>query len=114
MNEYKDPLTSDLGRFGLREIQIVTDIFYAWTRSGLPDGFWHENVRPVFNTESGYVFLTNDDFQVAMMNGHKLEQYYSTPYEGHEGFADELADLYDEMHPEDQEYLRDLGIVDAA
>ena len=50
---------------------------------------------------SGYVFFTNSEYQVAMCetNEHnKLELYsfYSSPYEGKEGSFDELLDEYEE------------------
>lgn len=43
------------------------------------------------NTHSGNVFLTNADFQVAMMNGNKLETFYTDFETGEEGFKEELS-----------------------
>ena len=68
----------------------------------------------MMKTVSGYVFLVNSEFQVAMMNGDKLESFYTTPYEGHEGFKDELQELDREsLHPDDLEYLIDIGVFEA-
>ena len=47
-----------------------------------------------------------------MMNGNDLEMFYSTPYHGHEGFAEELRDMIDSSwNSEDVEYLRDCEII---
>ena len=50
-----------------------------------------------------------------MMNGDRLESFYSTPYSGYEGFADELKDQFeaekDDWNSEDVEYLHDVGIL---
>jgi len=64
------------------------------------------------NRSSGNVFFTNEDYQVAMMNGSDLEMFYSTPYSGHEGFADELKEMLDNSwNAEDVEYLKDNDII---
>ena len=54
---------------------------------------------------SGNVFLTNSNCDCAMMNGETLESFYSTPYEGKEGFFSELVEEFEEMHEEDKEYM---------
>ena len=101
--------TENFADFGIRERRILADILDAWNKNGLPDDFSDDNVRPAMNMNSGFVFLVNDDCQVAMMNGDKLESFYSTPYEGREGFFDDLIDEYADMHREDQEYMRDVA-----
>lgn len=69
----------------------------------------------MMNQNSGNVFFTNSEYQVAMMNGDKLESFYSTPYEGREGFADELKEDYlsdyQSWNAEDVEYIHDLDII---
>ena len=104
-----DPITSDLSRFGARERQMLVDLLYAWNAQGLPNDFDDDDVKPVLNMNSGYVFLTNADYQVAMMNGHTLESFYSTPYDGHEGFWEDLQREYPNMGDEDREYMRDIA-----
>ena len=103
--------TTDLSKFGAREIHMVIELLQAWENEGLPEDFYDEGVKPMMNMNSGNVFLTNDDYQVAMINHNtgKLESFYYTPYEGREGFYDELMEEYDEMHPEDQEYMDSLA-----
>jgi hypothetical protein len=54
---------------------------------------WFRNADPVtvgFNANSGFVFLINDNQDVAMINDGNLEPHLSTPHEGLDGF---LADI---------------------
>ena len=58
---------------------------------------------------SGYVFLTNCDYQVAMLVGDRLESHYCTPYNGHEGFIEDLVDDIDNSwNDEDIEFVMDI------
>lgn len=84
-----DITTTDLSKFGYRERQIVQQLLKAWDEQGLPEEFADDQVTVMFNTHSGNVFLTNADFQVAMMNDEKLEMFYSCPNCGNEGFDGE-------------------------
>lgn len=94
------------------ERKEVLAIMQAWDENGLPTDFYEEGVKFAFNKNSGYVFLVNDDYQVCMMNGDKLEVFYTSPYEGHEGFIDDLFDEYmsdtDTWHIEDAEWLLEI------
>ena len=56
----------------------------------MPRDFENNEVTPMMNTYSGNVFLTNSEYQVAMLNGDKLESFYFLSYHGNEGFLDEL------------------------
>ena len=106
--------TEDLADFGFREQEEAKDLFQAWRESGLPIDFENNGVKIAFNMNSGYVFLTNSEYQVAMCetndNG-KLElfSFYSSPYEGKEGSFDELLEEYKDMHPEDQEWFQEIA-----
>ena len=106
--------TEDLADFGFREQEEAKDLFQAWRESGLPIDFENNGVKIAFNMNSGYVFLTNSEYQVAMCetndNG-KLElfSFYSSPYEGKEGSFDELLEEYKDMHPEDQEWFQQIA-----
>lgn len=97
--------TEDLSKFGVRERNILIVLLIAWRDQGLPADFSDEGVKPAMNLSSGYVFLTNDEHQVAMMRLGMLETFYFTPYDGHEGFFIDLMEEYDDMHQEDKEYL---------
>ena len=113
MASSNDPTTTNLADFGMREIEELRDILTAWLDHGLPDDFYEDNVVPMFNRNSGNVFLTNSDYQVAMLAGDRLESWYNTPYSGYEGFLDDLVAMYNEdpesWDEEDIEYLRELG-----
>ena len=105
-----DAYTENLADFGMREIEELRDILDAWLNNGLPDDFYDEGVKPAFNRNSGYVFLVNDDYQVCMEVDGRLESFYTTPYNGYEGFFEDLLDEADESwEEEDIEYLRDIA-----
>lgn len=86
-------VTTDLGDFGWRELSLASELLNAMTKNdlpGLPEEFEFNHVQIALNKRSGYVFLTNAEYQVAMMNGDKLEMYYTCPICGAEGFTDEI------------------------
>ena len=102
--------TTNLSNFGYRELIILEELLKAMREQGLPDDFYDEEVHPMMNQSSGNVFLTNSDYQVAMLNGDKLESFYFLSYHGNEGFLDELIEEYDNgnIKPEDFEQLADI------
>lgn len=69
-----------------------------------------QGITVMMNQNSGNVFLTNSEFQVAMLadNG-TLYSFYSSPYEGKEGSFEDLLTEYNDMHHEDQEWFRDVA-----
>lgn len=95
--------TRDLTQFGIRERRLMIDLLQAWEDQGLPEDFEYDKVVVEFNSHSGYVFLTNSDYQVAMINNNtdRLESWYSCPICGHEGFLEDME------HGE--EYLQSIG-----
>jgi len=101
--------TTNLADFAYREIKMARDLLDAWVNNGLPEDFEQNGVTVMMNMNSGNVFLTNDEFQVAMLNGDELESFYTSPYEGREGFFDDLLDEYEDMHKEDKEWFRDIA-----
>lgn len=94
--------TTNLADFGFRELDMLKDLIQAYKEQGLPEGFFNTGVHAMMNTSSGNVFLTNEDFQVAMINGNKLESFIHCPNCGHEDFASEFK-LYDDGCSECQE-----------
>jgi hypothetical protein len=102
--------TTNLADFGARERSMLIDLLVAWREQGLPRDFDLGRVVPMMNTNSGNVFLTNEEFQVAMMNGDKLESFYSCPICGHEGFAEDMEHNSDDniYNEECQQYLADI------
>ena len=106
--------TEDLADFGFREQEEAKDLFQAWRESGLPIDFENNGVKLALNMNSGYVFFTNSEYQVAMCvqgenNKLELQSFYTSPYEGTEGFFDDLLEEYKEMHWEDQEWFQDIA-----
>ena len=97
--------TENLSDFGDRELEELEILLRAKRTQGLPDDFYDEGVRPAFNRNSGNVFLVNDDYQVAMMNGKKLESFYTLMGTGHEGFLEDLQDEYDNGYIDDEDDL---------
>lgn len=100
--------TTDLSKFGYRERKLAEELLKAWREEGLPEDFNDDNVVIMFNTNSGYVFLTNPDCQVAMLNGDKLESFYSCPYCGHEGFLEEME--HEPKNKECTRYMKEIGV----
>ncbi len=99
--------TESLSDFGWRELRILKDIIDAWLQSGLPEQFTENGIRPAFNTHRGYVFLVNDECDIAMLNGNRLESFHSLPYSGKEGFLYELLEENepDDLHKDDASFL---------
>ena len=106
MNYY----TEKLEDFGYREQDMAKDLFEAWKLNGLPSDFNNDGVKVAMNMSSGYVFLTNSDYQVAMCDDNKkLYSFYSSPYEGREGCFEDLLDEYKDMHEEDKQWFKDIA-----
>lgn len=99
--------TTDLSKFGFREIEMLRDILDAWVKHGLPEDFSGEGVHPMFNLNSGNVFLTNSEFEVCMESDGVLESFYSCPECGHEGFAHEMRDDGEACC---NEYMKEIGM----
>ena len=98
--------TTDLAEFGFRELAMAAELLTAYCEA--PPVFLDDGVVVMMNTHSGYVFLTDENCNVAMINDDKLDAFLSTPYAGHEGFIDELTEQYapDDLNSDDEEYLR--------
>ncbi len=106
----KETTSTNLSDFGNRERELARELLKAWNEQGLPEDFEDENIQIMMNFNSGFVFLTNDYCQVAMMNGDKLELFYTLPYSGEEGFAEDFKDVKKEDYeePEDWEYIQEV------
>ena len=99
--------TSDLSRFGYRELQMASELLAAYCKEGKPD-FLTDRIKIYMNTESGDVFLSDEDFNVGEMNGDKLEQWFYCPECGHEGFKEDMK--HGENNEECVEYLKSIGV----
>lgn len=87
--------TTDLAEFGTAAIREASLLLNAWVNDGLPDDFDDDEVTVMLNPNSGHVFLTNAEFQVAVIEYGKLTQFYCSPYDGHEGTLTDLVASFD-------------------
>lgn len=85
-----DTVTSDLSKFGFRELKMAAELLTAYCANS-KDVELGDGVHVCMNSNSGFVFLSDEDFNVAMMNGDKLEMFHSCPECGREGFAEEIG-----------------------
>ncbi len=102
--------TTNLADFGYRERKMAAELLMAMC-NGLPDDFEDDQVVVMMNQNSGNVFLTNENCDVAMMNGDKLESFYSCPYCGHEGFKEDME--HEAKDEECTRYLQEIGVLEA-
>jgi hypothetical protein len=107
MNRQEENPTSDLSKFGIVELREGGKILTAYADGELTDlareHFSDAGVKLNFNTQSGNVFLTNEDYQVLMMTDDgKLDLWVWLGYEGREGFVEDLLSEYEEMHEDDK------------
>ena len=70
--------------------------------------FGNNGVNLEFNSNSGMVFLVDEDYNVAVMNGHQLEDFYTCPNCGGEGMQSEFREQNSDSCC--QEYANDLGL----
>ena len=105
--------TTDMSKFGYRERKLADELLTASIDQGFPDDFEFDGVTIMFNMDSGNVFFTNSDYQVCMMNGDKLESFYSLPYSGEEGFKEDFEGReIGEFNEYDAEFLIDIGVFE--
>ena len=102
--------TTNLADFAAYELETAGKILIQYSK-GTYHNFYDDGVQLMKNNNSGNVFLTNSDFQVLMLNGDKLEQFYNLPYSGEEGFLEDLLNEYYQQYFNDEEfqYLIDLN-----
>jgi len=100
-------VTYDLNDFGARELDMAVELLdkYAKAVENGEDIGLSTNVRIAMNSNSGDVFLTDDDYNVVMVNPEtkQVEKYYTCSNCGFEGFEDEFRD-----HSEDPDCLEDI------
>jgi hypothetical protein len=98
-------VTTDISQFGYIERKEAAMLLTAHqTENDDTEFFDSEGIHIMFNTQSGYVFLTNDNFQVAMMAGEKLVDFLTCPNCGNEGFKEEV----NSGEPCCKEYIKEL------
>ena len=78
--------TRDLSKFGYRELEMAGQLLTHLKDIDAGDGLTVE-----FNPNSGKVFLVDDDFRVWMMLGDRIEEFFSCPECGNEGFKQDFT-----------------------
>lgn len=111
--------TTNIAEFGSSEILEASEILKAYAKGQYEHPYFYGEPQLMMNKNSGFVFLVDDGGEganVLMLNGENLEGFYSSPYEGLEGFFSDLLEEYkrDNMHREDMQWFeqlaKDLGI----
>lgn len=105
--------TTNLAEFGFLELQMSAKLLTEYSRGNFSCPYFiSKGVHLVLNKNSGYVFLSDEDYNILMMNDNQLEGFYVSPYSGYEGFIYELIEQYDdeEWHSEDIEWFKELLI----
>ena len=100
--------TTDISKFGRREIAEAAKLLQAYSDDGAE--FLGDGVTVMFNMRSGNVFLTDEDYKVGMMNGDTLEEWFTCPECGHEGFLEDM--LHESEYDGCFEYMREIGVLE--
>ena len=103
----------NLSKMPVNAVEDAIAILIAYNNEGLPHDFYDDEVQLAYNEDSGMVFLTNREYEVAVLNEElgELESWYYTPYAGHEGTLNDLLDMFAEGEItdfDDLEYLEGL------
>ena len=99
-------VTADLSNFGRRELRRAVELLEALTT--IEPEFLGDGLTLNFNMDSGNVFLSDEDYNVGMMNRNKLEQWFTCPYCGHEGFIHEMK--HDAVNQACTDYMEQIGV----
>ena len=85
--ETESYLTTDLGDMNLDEVVDMLKSFQEQNTTPAFKAMWYdEDTIPTLNQESGYCFLTNSEYQVAMMNERTLSMFINCGECGREEF----------------------------
>ena len=107
--------TNNISDLGSREIHMLNELNIAFNDYDfIKEGYSLEGLKWEFNMSSGYMFFVNDECEILMLDGDKLERFYTLYGTGYEGFADELLFDYENGNitdGDDIEQLQDLGII---
>jgi hypothetical protein len=106
--------TTNIAEFGSSEILEASEILKAYGKGFYNHPYFMGEPQLMMNKNSGFVFLVDDGGEgcnVLMLNGEELEGFYTSPYDGLEGFFSELLVGYKrgDMHSEDVEWFEQLA-----
>ena len=105
-------VTEDWSNFGWREKKMAIELLKKWMDGDVQrvlDGLEAESgVRAALNRHSGYVFLTNNDYDAFMINGAgKIDIHLNCPECGEEGFPPYLMKHGDDCCKEHAKHWMD-------
>ena len=85
-----DIVTADLSKFGYRELDEAGKLLIAYAKNGVD--FLSDGITLNFNTNSGFVFLSDEDYNVGILNEGKVEQWFNCSECGEEGFKEHFEE----------------------
>jgi len=103
--------TVDLSEFGYQEIEMAKDLLTAYLDNGVPEDFIDDEIKIMFNKNSGYVFFTNSEYQVAFSDNGKLYSFYNCSECGHEGSKEDGFELDEDNILCDECFKKQKGSV---
>ena len=80
-------VTNDLSKFGYRELAEAGELLKEYADK--PADFLSDGLTINFNPNSGYVFLSDEDYNVGVMTAEGIVQFFSCPQCGYEGTNEE-------------------------
>ena len=86
--------TNDLSGFGYRELGIAGDLLKAYAEGEFKkDNFFGDGLTLNFNSNSGVVFLSDNDYNVGVLNDdNQIEQFLNCGECGNEGIYEDFKD----------------------
>lgn len=90
-------VTDDLSLFGYRELKEAGKLLTAYrSDNDQTTQLMGDGLKVWFNLNSGYVFLADEDYATAMMEGDELRDWLNCPECGEEGFTLECGCVEEE------------------
>lgn len=85
-------VTVDYSKFGYRELEIAGKLLALYAEGGVD--FLGDGLTVNFNTQSGYVFLSDEDYNVGVLNWDKtaIVQLFSCFECSYEGTQEDALD----------------------
>ena len=96
-------VTDDLSEFGYRELEEAGKLL-----SQVKDIDDSGELKVYFNTESGYVFLSDSDMRVWVLDGNDIiQEFFTCPNCGNEGILKDFKDQMDDCSDCEELYERE-------
>lgn len=85
-------ITVDYSKFGYRELEIAGKLLALYAEGDVD--FLGDGLTVNFNTQSGYVFLSDEDYNVGVLNDNEtaIVQFYSCYECGYEGTQEQAQE----------------------